>query len=1082
MKKKKSKLWLHDLMLCFAMLGVFLIAGVVVYTNSYFTSTSKKSGDLNFANIDLVIDSTNKNDALFSSYLPDIIPGDKLTFENISVTNSGNTDIYTVLNLNIYTTRTGYTDYQIDKWYNLYGEEINPKQMENNTVEATKVLIGDSQDLTELSYDFDGNIYDNTFKGSQTLVTLRAVAVQADNLQPIENVEQEELIATKMLMNDFYVEKPSNIANMTQLKDETVASITCSIPSETMVDSSVQYSVYNVGLENANAGDTVYVQAKGADQIFIAPGTHNLEKLLYDYTVNGTFPDGTIQAYGQALTSFTIEGGEIVPVRAMKTSARATVFDGKFTIVSVGSSNVEPTIRVYTTPKEDLPTIENDLGVYLVDYEDIKTGSILQDVPVETMPNIDGNTYFDIYNFKVENVTENSTVYIYATDALMQIIGYENMAMADALGYISQQQLPPNSVVRGYLSGSGQPCVYSFNLTAGEEFKFNVVQMTGYGYNNPQVHVYCTPQGGLPGYSNDLAYMLLEDGSGYSAFAAHDFVVEANIPDYFNGLPVKEVMDNGFDSSQFLSSVSIGKNVEMLNYFAFGDCTNLNLVTFAEDSKLKLIGKASFYCCTSLTSITIPSSVVTIEAYAFECCENLSSVNFMENSQLITIGDGAFLECFNLTYITIPNGVETIEDHAFSNCESLESINIPSSVTTIGFNSFRRCDKLEVVTLLEKENYCWAIYDNLNKLVAFDANKLSQVELLVYLKNEDWHVSYKLKNITNNSDKLFYELSADSTYYSVVGVKDVSITQVVIPEMYNNKPVKKILGQYRTGAHKFYKCTNLQCVVIPKTVEEIGYYAFQSCENLEQVIFDEDSALRKIEYNAFANCKQLSSIIIPHGVEIIDNDVFLNCVNLTTVEIPNTINLMCGSFTGCSKLKNVTLNTREGYVWALTDERSYMGQIVVPDAKELSDKGLINALQSISVCFQVIIVVELDCVYYASYDDGETYLVMGVSDKSLTTYNLVSTINGKHVLGIGGFAFGGCGLTTLIVPESFEIIGFRAFGYSSNLTTLTLQAKEGYVWAVYSGDVKVVPDVSKLTQEELIEYVMGGYQLKQIKK
>ena len=48
------------------------------------------------------------------------------------------------------------------------------------------------------------------------------------------------------------------------------------------------------------------------------------------------------------------------------------------------------------------------------------------------------------------------------------------------------------------------------------------------------------------------------------------------------------------------------------------------------------------------------------------------------------IGDRAFAGCEYLTNVVIEEGVETIEKNAFSTCIRLESINIPSTVVSIG--------------------------------------------------------------------------------------------------------------------------------------------------------------------------------------------------------------------------------------------------------------------------------------------------------------------------------------------------------------------------------------------------------------
>ena len=55
-----------------------------------------------------------------------------------------------------------------------------------------------------------------------------------------------------------------------------------------------------------------------------------------------------------------------------------------------------------------------------------------------------------------------------------------------------------------------------------------------------------------------------------------------------------------------------------------------------------------------------------------------------------------FEYCIGLTSIEIPSSIISIGDAGFYNCEYLMSIDIPSSVKKIGANAFEGCDKLVI--------------------------------------------------------------------------------------------------------------------------------------------------------------------------------------------------------------------------------------------------------------------------------------------------------------------------------------------------------------------------------------------------
>lgn len=63
------------------------------------------------------------------------------------------------------------------------------------------------------------------------------------------------------------------------------------------------------------------------------------------------------------------------------------------------------------------------------------------------------------------------------------------------------------------------------------------------------------------------------------------------------------------------------------------------------------------------------------------------------------ISDG--LACQQLREVTLPEGVTVIGDKAFAKCIALEKINIPSTVSSIGFESFMDCKNLQEITLPE---------------------------------------------------------------------------------------------------------------------------------------------------------------------------------------------------------------------------------------------------------------------------------------------------------------------------------------------------------------------------------------------
>ena len=113
-------------------------------------------------------------------------------------------------------------------------------------------------------------------------------------------------------------------------------------------------------------------------------------------------------------------------------------------------------------------------------------------------------------------------------------------------------------------------------------------------------------------------------------------------------------------------------------------------------NSVKDISDFAFMDCTSLSQITFPSSVRVIAQDAFHGCTNLQSVTLHEGLECIFAG--AFTGC-GLQSLEIPSSVTSISGHAFTDCTSLTSVTLPAGITNIGNLSFEGCTALTDVTL-----------------------------------------------------------------------------------------------------------------------------------------------------------------------------------------------------------------------------------------------------------------------------------------------------------------------------------------------------------------------------------------------
>ncbi|MDL2224493.1 DUF4270 family protein [Bacteroidales bacterium OttesenSCG-928-M06] len=100
---------------------------------------------------------------------------------------------------------------------------------------------------------------------------------------------------------------------------------------------------------------------------------------------------------------------------------------------------------------------------------------------------------------------------------------------------------------------------------------------------------------------------------------------------------------------------------------------------------------------------------------------------------------------------------------------------------------------------------------------------------------------------------------------------------------------------------------NVTKIVIPNSVEEIGYHAFSRCSSLASVTIS--NKVTNIENFTFSDCTSLRSVIIPEGVTRIGVGVFEECTSLVSVVIPSSVTeINHYAFENCTSLKHMQVS------------------------------------------------------------------------------------------------------------------------------------------------------------------------------
>lgn len=246
-------------------------------------------------------------------------------------------------------------------------------------------------------------------------------------------------------------------------------------------------------------------------------------------------------------------------------------------------------------------------------------------------------------------------------------------------------------------------------------------------------------------------------------------------------------------SGSGITTVSIPGTINIIDEYAFSKCKELRTVIIEEG--VKEIHQGAFYGCEQLETISIPTTVRIIENAAFLYNYKLKAVKIEDVASWCNIVFGANTyrdECNPLYYahnlylhdklvehLIIPNTVKKINKKAFYGCTSIKSIEIPTSIDTIGSSAFGGISKVDIyINSIEK----WC-------------------------------------NITD-----------DSKYggHPTIPLGDLYLNRSILTKLVIPNDMSKI-------EWGFQGCTSIKEVVIHKNVKEVSHNVFSGCSNLTSI-------------------------------------------------------------------------------------------------------------------------------------------------------------------------------------------------------------------------------------------------------
>lgn len=115
------------------------------------------------------------------------------------------------------------------------------------------------------------------------------------------------------------------------------------------------------------------------------------------------------------------------------------------------------------------------------------------------------------------------------------------------------------------------------------------------------------------------------------------------------------------------------------------------------------------------------------------------------------------------------------------------------------------------------------------------------------------------------------------------------------------------------GNLTFYRCAKLKNVDFGgnNQLEIIGQQSFSGCKLLEKVDLKGNNKLKKIDFGLFSGCSALQEFIIPSSVTEISGNALSGCKALTSIIIPSNVTIIRESaFNSCTNLTEVVLESQ----------------------------------------------------------------------------------------------------------------------------------------------------------------------------
>ena len=397
---------------------------------------------------------------------------------------------------------------------------------------------------------------------------------------------------------------------------------------------------------------------------------------------------------------------------------------------------------------------------------------------------------------------------------------------------------------------------------------------------------------------------------------------------------INSIGSSAFEGCTSLTLISLPNTVKTIEQNAFSN-SGLREINF--NDALETIGANAFRNCSSLTEISLPLALTSIGDYAFSN-SGLSKVNLSDN--ITSLASYAFADCKNLKSVSLNDGLVKIGQYVFNGCSNLTSISISESVEEIGRSAFYDCTSLKTADFKSVADVCKIKFENVYANPIYYAKKLhingeevTELEIPQTVTEIGYSAFRNCVGLTkvvipNSVTSLGYyafencsgltDLTVGNSLNEISGqfdgctsLKSLTLADGVNPIDLSGLDITSNLtslymGREILNANGF---SNLVTLEVGNAVEEIKDSEFSGCRYLASLTLG--GGLKSIGESAFANCVKLAEVVVPQNVETIGASAFAGNTSLSEITMGYAVKTIGEkAFDGCpASIVRITAQT-----------------------------------------------------------------------------------------------------------------------------------------------------------------------------